>query len=98
MCFYCFSAKAYEGSGLPNFLEDLHKKYGPIVSMKAGVQTYIFIDDKKLVRDLFNRPEFAFRPVETFPAVKKLVHGSARGLFVVNKQLLIVECSFHTDT
>ena len=68
---------AYEGSTITQFLTTLHQKYGPIVSMRGGVQTFIFIRGKDIVGEVFNSSDFAFRPVLNVPVLRRLGHGTA---------------------
>ena len=68
-----------------DYIIDLHKQYGPIVSIKAGVLRLVYINDGKLLAYLYHRDEFAVRPI--VPAIKKMIKGEPRGKFASNALL-----------
>ena len=75
-----------------DYVSDLHREYGPIVAIKAGVQRLVFINDGKLLSELFQREEFSYRPLETLPWFVKRNKGNPRGGYFVNN--LKTDCVF----
>lgn len=73
------TVKSMRGTGFVQYTMDLHKTYGQIFGMRAGVQRMVFINDGKLLVDLYQREEFSSRPVDTFPVLKRISHGTPRG-------------------
>ena len=64
-----------------HYLRNLYKKYGQVISFRAGVQTLIWINDGKLLAELFKTDQMALRPIETLPVLQQLSGGSSRGLW-----------------
>ena len=84
--YYCFNWKSYlisvkqqRNGKFVDYIIKLHKTYGPIVRVPVGVQELVYINDGNLLVELYQKEEFATRPLETFPALKEVAHGSARG-------------------
>lgn len=62
-----------------DYIMRLHKTYGPVVSVPIGVQEFVFIKDGELISELYQKEEFASRPIETLPVFKQIAHGTPRG-------------------
>ncbi|XP_067944231.1 cytochrome P450 2C16-like [Watersipora subatra] len=78
-----FSKTARSGK-LAEFIGNLHKKYGKIVGLKCGVQRFIYINDGEMIRDLYQQEQFSFRPHDSLPVMKRLSHGTPRGVVFAN--------------
>nr|ACI94903.1 cytochrome P450 CYP379A1 [Carcinus maenas] len=55
---------------------DLHKQYGDIFLWRMGNQLLVFLNDYKMVKEAFSRPEFTVRPDwETFKTYEETPRG-----------------------
>ena len=74
------SARAAGRGEMPEFVYNLHQKYGRIVSLAMGEKTFVYIKDGGLVKRLFATEAFMERPVEDLFVAKKLSQGKFKGL------------------
>ena len=79
LSFYYVSVRNLSRGTHVHYLGNLYKKYGQVISFRAGVQTLIWINDGKLLSELFKTEQMALRPIEILPVLQQLSGGSSRG-------------------